>query len=243
MAEPTRHDPAKAARILKVTRDSLLRRGVRGLSVADIARAAQIGKGTLYLYWRTKEELVAEVVARDFLDATGEYLAGIEADADAARPHRLCWALFRSTLEHPFVRAVQVADVHTIGLLTEHEETRRLLDLLGPGVLSRDLLELWREHGMARRDWALDHQAYALRALLAGFFTLVTGTSTEPIADLKPVFEATVRALLDPPDAPSGAVSYSGSDSGSTEAAAVAALRLLGEQRDTLRAMLAPVEI
>ncbi|SDK82593.1 2-polyprenyl-6-methoxyphenol hydroxylase [Nonomuraea maritima] len=40
--------------------------------------------------------------------------------------HRLCWVM------HPFVRAVQDADAHTIGLLTEREETRHLLGR--PGV-------------------------------------------------------------------------------------------------------------
>ncbi|MEU8632574.1 helix-turn-helix domain-containing protein [Amycolatopsis sp. NPDC048633] len=231
VAEPARHDPAKAARILRVTRDSLLQHGARGISVAEIARAAHIGKGTVYLYWRTKEELVAEVVARDFLAITGEYLALIETDTGAVLPHRMCWTLFRSALEHPFVRAVQVGDVSTIGLLTEHEGTRRLLDLLGPGMLSRSLLELWREHGLARRDWAFDEQAYALRAVLAGFFTLETGNSTELIAGRKSVFEATVKALLDPPvQADSAAL------------AAAAALDLLTARRDDVRSMLAPVE-
>jgi hypothetical protein len=37
-------------------------RPVALVSVADIAKAAQIGKGTVYLYWRTKEELIADVM-------------------------------------------------------------------------------------------------------------------------------------------------------------------------------------
>jgi AcrR family transcriptional regulator len=119
-------------------------RPVALVSVADIAKAAQIGKGTVYLYWRTKEELIADVIAGDLLDATDEYHAEIADDPDAVRPERFCWALLRSALDRPLVRAVQVSDVQTIGLLTEHDSTRRLLEHLGPGVLNRDLLRVWR---------------------------------------------------------------------------------------------------
>ncbi|WP_193318961.1 helix-turn-helix domain-containing protein [Nonomuraea phyllanthi] len=49
MNELVRHDPAKAARILKATRELVLRHGVRSTNVSEIARAAHIGKGTLYL--------------------------------------------------------------------------------------------------------------------------------------------------------------------------------------------------
>ncbi|MFI5610168.1 TetR/AcrR family transcriptional regulator [Amycolatopsis sp. NPDC051903] len=232
MTELARHDPAKAARILKVTRDLVLRHGVRGISVSEIARPAQIGKGTLYLYWRTKEELVAELVARDFLDAADEYLPGLAADAERVRPHRMCWAMLQTVLEHPFARAVQVADVHTIGLLTEREDTRRLLDLLGPGVLSRDLLEVWRAHGLARADWAFADQAYALRAFFAGFFSLATGERAEPVADSRAVFEASVRALLDPP----------GEVRADVPAAAAEALDLLTRRQGSVRALLSPVD-
>jgi hypothetical protein len=86
--------------------------------------------------------LIADVIADDFLDATDEYHAAIADDPDAVRPQRFCWALLRSALDRPLVRAVQVSDVQTIGLLTEHEGTRQLLEHLGPGVLNRDLLRV-----------------------------------------------------------------------------------------------------
>jgi AcrR family transcriptional regulator len=61
VTELVRHDPAKVARILKVMRELVLRHGLRSISVSDIVRSAHISKGTLYLYWRTKEDLIAEL--------------------------------------------------------------------------------------------------------------------------------------------------------------------------------------
>ena len=68
MAEAIRRNGDKAERILAVTRDLLLKRGVRGMTVAELAERAHVGKGTVYLYWDTKEELFFSVLARDFLD-------------------------------------------------------------------------------------------------------------------------------------------------------------------------------
>jgi AcrR family transcriptional regulator len=51
------HDPrdrqARAARILDATAELLLRHGYRRVTIDDIARHADIGKGTVYLHWKT----------------------------------------------------------------------------------------------------------------------------------------------------------------------------------------------
>ncbi|KAB8188428.1 hypothetical protein FH608_044115 [Nonomuraea phyllanthi] len=58
---------------------------------------------------------------------------------------------------------------------------------------------MWRAHGLARDDWDFADQAFAMRALVGGFFALATGTE-DPPAGRRAVFEAGVRALLYPPD-------------------------------------------
>jgi hypothetical protein len=46
MAELAEHDSGTAARILAAARDLVLKRGVKGLTVAEIAEKAHVGKGT-----------------------------------------------------------------------------------------------------------------------------------------------------------------------------------------------------
>jgi AcrR family transcriptional regulator len=55
------HDSGTAARIL-AQRASRLKRGVKGLTIAEIAEKAHVGKGTAYLYWKTKEDLLLAVI-------------------------------------------------------------------------------------------------------------------------------------------------------------------------------------
>jgi AcrR family transcriptional regulator len=203
MTEAIRHNGDKAERILAVTRDLLLKRGVRGVTVAEIAARAHVGKGTVYLYWDTKEELFFSLLARDFLATIDEFTAVIQRDPEVMRPHRLVPLIVRSCLDHPFVRAVQTGDVDTLGLLSEHPLTKKLLAAAGTGRTMHKLLPLLRRYGLARTDWDLGDQTFALEAMIAGFFAIESGLLPKPegaVDDSAAVLAATTRALIEPDD-------------------------------------------
>lgn len=52
----------KAARLLRAADELLVSRGARGFTVADVAKRAHVSKGTVYLYWPTKEDLLIGLV-------------------------------------------------------------------------------------------------------------------------------------------------------------------------------------
>jgi AcrR family transcriptional regulator len=55
-------DNAKRRQILEGARAVFLARGFDAASMADIAKAAGVSKGTLYVYFKDKDELFAEIV-------------------------------------------------------------------------------------------------------------------------------------------------------------------------------------
>ena len=55
----------KAARIVDAMRTSVGERGTAGSTFDQVARAAGVSRGLLHYYFRTKEQLLAEVVRRD----------------------------------------------------------------------------------------------------------------------------------------------------------------------------------
>src|SRR5437763_1288624 len=169
MAELAEHDSGTAARILAAARELVLKRGVKGLTIAEIAQKAHVGKGTAYLYWKTKEDLLLGLFARDFLTLVDDEIEALTADPDLVRPHRLCPRLVRAFPDHPFVRALNTGDADLLGALTQHPRTTELLDRLGPAALLGKVLPVWRLYRLVRTDWPLDEQAYALQALLTGF--------------------------------------------------------------------------
>jgi AcrR family transcriptional regulator len=67
----------KQARILGAAQDLFLRYGVRKTSIDDVAREAEIAKGTVYLYYSSKHDLfaaVAEHLCSDILARAGQTL-------------------------------------------------------------------------------------------------------------------------------------------------------------------------
>jgi AcrR family transcriptional regulator len=235
MAELAEHDSGTAARILAAARELVLKRGVKGLTVAEIAERAHVGKGTAYLYWKTKDELLLGLFARDFLAGVDGEIDALTTDPDAARPHRLCPRLARTALEHPFVRALQSGDADLLGALARHPRATELLQQLGPAGLVYTVLPVWREHRLARTDWPLDEQAYALQALITGFLETATRTSglrRVSVEDPEKVMAAAVTALLGPEEA----------DPAEVRVAAEAGLRLLQEKRETVLATITTSE-
>jgi AcrR family transcriptional regulator len=94
-------DNEKRTRILHAAQSLFIRYGVKRTSIDEVARAADIAKGTLYLYYESKEMLFAEVaknICADILAEAkkaaampaplGERLVGI-LDAEIGVMHRL----------------------------------------------------------------------------------------------------------------------------------------------------------
>lgn len=195
MPDLPEHSSPKAARILAAAGELLLGRGSKGVTVADVAARAHVGKGTVYLYWKTKEDLLLGLIARDFLALADDAVAEVVADPDLARPSLFCPHVLDTLAEHPFVNALQHHDDELLGILAQDPRAAGLLDTLGPGAMMRSVLPLWRANALARTDWPLDDQATALHALTTGFIVTTAG---RPPAATRRVLAAAVTALLGP---------------------------------------------
>lgn len=227
MTASAEHDSATAARILAAARELVLKRGVKGLTVAEIAEKAHVGKGTAYLYWSTKQDLLFGLFARDFLVFLDGEIDALAADPGICRPQRLCPQLARNGLDYPFVRALQTGDADLLGVLAQHPRSVELLDMLGPAALLYRVLPVWRRHGLVRTDWPLDEQAYALQALMSGFLDFLTrpeALNGVTVADPGRVMANTVICLLGPEEV----------DEEKVRATAVEGMELLRERREAV---------
>ncbi|MFI0821993.1 TetR/AcrR family transcriptional regulator [Streptomyces sp. NPDC021098] len=223
-------DSGTAARILAAAKGLVLKRGVKGVTVAEIAARAHVGKGTPYLYWPAKEDLVFDLFAREFLAFADDGIEALTADPELGRPHRLYPYLVCSALDRPFVRAMVVGDADVLGALASHPRSEELLATLSPAALLTAALPIVRRHGLVRYDWAVEEQAYALHALMVGFSqgltrTRVPGdiTVTDPVTTMS----AAVTALLGEQRA----------DRADVRAATDEGIRLLRERREAASAL------
>jgi AcrR family transcriptional regulator len=100
-----RNDEAKELRrtaIVDAARALLYRRPFSDVTVAAVAREAGLGKGTVYLYFRTKEELVLSIVS-DELDGAFGALQGLLAANGACSADALAHLLVTALADRPLL--------------------------------------------------------------------------------------------------------------------------------------------
>lgn len=73
----------KRETILKAARKLFLEKGFRHVTVEDIARKAEMGKGSVYLYFTSKDEIYSQILLRD-IEKFSQKVAGICASERAA---------------------------------------------------------------------------------------------------------------------------------------------------------------
>jgi TetR/AcrR family fatty acid metabolism transcriptional regulator len=66
------HSVDKKAAILRAATDVFARRGFFNAQVADVARAAGVAAGTVYLYFRCKDDLLVSIFERTMLEAIAD---------------------------------------------------------------------------------------------------------------------------------------------------------------------------
>src|SRR5262245_11068202 len=69
----------RRSQILDAARKSFITRGLAGTTVDGIARIAGVAKGTVYLYYRSKEEVLRQLLAADLAELEADTLPAIAA--------------------------------------------------------------------------------------------------------------------------------------------------------------------
>ncbi|WP_280263456.1 TetR/AcrR family transcriptional regulator [Nocardia wallacei] len=197
----------RAERILDAAADLLLRLGYRRATVDDVADRAEIGKGTVYLHWKTREELFLAVLQREVVASMDQLVAALEHDAAVAVLHRLTEVHFLNVMRRPLLRALYTSDAGVLGRLAtalharQGERHHEAFD---------DYLRLLADNGLLRDDLPIREISYGYHAILHGYLSadsydrgdLSTGDlSLEGKARL---LATSVRRTFEPAAKPSG---------------------------------------
>jgi len=156
----------RATRILETAAELLLRHGYRRVTIDDVAAGAGIGKGTIYLHWKSREELFTTVFEREVLQAIGELLQVLRQDPQLSLLHRFARAYFLAIMHRPLLRGFVLGDPDLLGKLAQprgsaRDDRHRLM--------SRGYFQLLAEHRLLRDDLDVDAIAYAFQATFEGF--------------------------------------------------------------------------
>jgi AcrR family transcriptional regulator len=170
----------RAARILDVAADLLLRHGYRRVSIDDVAAGAGIGKGTVYLHWKTREQLFGAVFAREVHGAVEELRQALRTDPQTCLLHNFARVYFLAIVHRPLLRGSLLDDPDLLGKLANSTDSTREDR---HGVVVADYLGLLARHGLLRDDMSVEEMGYAYQATFEGFLR-ADGTAPEQRADL-----------------------------------------------------------
>lgn len=154
----------RADRILDAAGELLLRLGYRKVTIEDIAGQADVGKGTVYLHWRSKDQLFEALLLRESIGLTEELIDRVRADPAELIPHRFVRASFLASHARPLVTALFTSGSEVLGRLASR--TRRDQEL----VANERYYSLMTEHGLFRDD--IPNLKYAVQATGLGFYLL-----------------------------------------------------------------------
>jgi AcrR family transcriptional regulator len=190
--------PDRGERILDAAADLVLRWGYKRVTIEEVAKHAGIGKGTVYLHFRSRTWLFTCVLVRESLDLVAELAAAVRRDPAAVLIAEQVRLTYLEVQRRPLLRALFARDVETLGQLARDVTGSPLREW--NGELADDLFRLLREHGLLRTDLDVDTQRYVVDAVQAGFYLHqpALGTPEETAAAL----HHTVHAAVEPPTAP-----------------------------------------
>ncbi|GAA2819856.1 TetR/AcrR family transcriptional regulator [Saccharopolyspora taberi] len=157
---PEPRNPDRADRILDAAAALMLRLGYRKVTIEDVAKQAGIGKGTVYLHWRTKKELFYALLLRESIAMTEQLLAVIEDDPEEIRMHRFVRSAYLLTMRSPLLAALLLRDTEVLGELAEMERAEDL-------VLNDRIYQIYVERGLLND---IPDLQFALQATAIGFY-------------------------------------------------------------------------
>lgn len=160
----------RAHRILDAASTLILRWGYNKTTIDDIARQASVAKGTIYLHWKTREELFSALMQRERLALTADVKQRITSDPAGATLRGLLKHSALALMQRPLLKAVFLRDMDVIGKLAHSQHSNAVHAERLAGFTT--YLEFLREHDLVRTDLSLRAQVYILSATFMGFFLI-----------------------------------------------------------------------
>lgn len=156
----------RAERILDAASELIQRWGYNKTTIDDIARQAGVAKGTIYLHWKTREELFQALIAREALVMAEDIQQRIANDPEGATLHGFMKHSTLATMKNPLMKAVILRDSDVIGELARKEYATEDYEERATRFIA--FLEFLRGLGLVRNDMSIRQELYILTALAMG---------------------------------------------------------------------------
>jgi AcrR family transcriptional regulator len=207
--QPPEQQPAsderklREERLLDAATTLLVRWGYRKTTIDDVAREAGVGKGTIYLHWKDKNELFRAAIWREQQRYSEEVQRRIAADPEGGLLHRITVHGMLATLSSPLMAAIIMGKSDIFNGFLGAYDSVFLNQLVGDADAYFVKLQ---DAGLIRADIPASIITYLLTALKVGIINSpdIIGQEHLPsMEQLTEVLSDLVRRWLEPEQLPS----------------------------------------
>jgi AcrR family transcriptional regulator len=178
--------------------------GYRKTTLEDIAKEARVAKGTIYLYWSTREKLFMAVIEREQVRLLEEIARRMDSDPEGMTLIGLVKHSILATLVNPITRAIVLQDSEALGEWIVREYNASAYKAQLEGYMA--LLQFLRANGLIRDDIDLQEQALAVVSAAWGVLLvnpLLPGDLHLSDEQMVAIVIITLKRLLEPDIPPS----------------------------------------
>jgi TetR/AcrR family acrAB operon transcriptional repressor len=177
--------------ILAAAVELIIRMGYDKTTMGDIAEEASLSRRTIYLYFKSKEELFEELLYREYLQYAQTWLEQIDADPRGGTIGGFYRAIFHAVNSRPLIAAMLRRDRRVIGNYLRKRDN--IFTQMLSGVNTLAFFQALQAAGTIRQDIDAVVIEHIVEMLSYGQLTI---GDFKP-ADQFPPYAATMEALAD----------------------------------------------
>lgn len=141
-------DLNKIDKIYKASLALILKEGISGLSMAKLAKKAGVATGTLYIYFKNKEELIHKLYYKLNEETTARFMKGIGDDKDFRICIKKIWMNYLTHRIEYYEESIFMEQYYRSPYISK--DTRALAENMKVPV--QNVIQMGKDQGIVRKD-------------------------------------------------------------------------------------------
>lgn len=158
---------ARHNRILDAAVQLIQRWGYKKTTIEDIAREAGVAKGTIYLHWKTREELLVSLIFREGIEVAYTFRAALGDDPSKMSLYSIIYSFLETIADHPLIWNIVLGDSEIYREISQ--SSLGLQSATTKTAVIQHFFEMMRTNKIIRTDQAIEFQVKVFSSLSVGF--------------------------------------------------------------------------
>ncbi len=187
-------DPFRPTRILEAASRLISHYGFDKTTMEDIAREAGVSKGSLYLEWTSKEELLDALLVFEMKRYLMDYQRRIDDDPQGGQIANLYQHSIFALQCNPLIRALYTRDNRVLGDFIRRQDPQRYTSRM---LFEKDFILQMQKAGQLRTDLRPEMIAYLFGVITIGVIQIGAILPATEIPPLEEIASGLIQMVQD----------------------------------------------